>query len=155
MLLVAPLRKRLTFVTRSRDLGDVHDICHAKRRQLANLPCPFILMGKPTAAELLLFSVGRLIKNRNSLRDASLHEICRFERPGGAGIKGQDDDIGRGDRFAVNDEGPACGSQDRLPNRTNGDGRQCGQRERQTYRGPRRPAEDPPPLHKLGCAVPA
>ena len=49
MLLVAPLRKRLTFVSGSIDLGDVRDIRHAERRQFANLPRPCILVGKPVA----------------------------------------------------------------------------------------------------------
>src|SRR6476620_3833088 len=67
MLLVAPSRKRLTFISSSLHLGDVHDIRHAKRRQLANLPGHFALMGKPTADELSVRHARRLIKNRNSL----------------------------------------------------------------------------------------
>jgi hypothetical protein len=155
MLLIGPWRKRLTFISSSVDFGDVHDIRYAERLQLAKLPCPCILVWKPSASKLLLFSVRRLIKNRNALRDAALHEICRSERPGGARVEGQDDDVGRGDRFLVNDEGPACGSQDRLASRTNGDDRNCDQRQRRNYGGPSRPPKEPSSLHKLGCAVPA
>jgi hypothetical protein len=46
MMLVAPKRKHLTLSFRSIESRDLHDI-HAKRRQLANLPCPFILIGEP------------------------------------------------------------------------------------------------------------
>ncbi len=67
MLLIAPLRKYLTFTFGSIDSGDLHDIRHTKRRQLANLPCPCILIGKPSADELIVFSARRVIKNRNSL----------------------------------------------------------------------------------------
>src|ERR1700733_815030 len=87
MLIVAPLREHLTLISRSVDFGDVHDIRYAERRQFANLPCPSILVGKPSADELVAFSARRLIKNRDSLRDAALHEIRRFERPSAPGIK--------------------------------------------------------------------
>jgi hypothetical protein len=52
-LLVGPLRKHLTFISGSIDSGDLHDIRHAKRPQLANLRCSFILIaslnGTPSA----------------------------------------------------------------------------------------------------------
>jgi hypothetical protein len=55
LMLVAPLRKRLTFTFGpSLDCGDSHDICHAKRRQLANLPCPLILVTEPPPDELMV-----------------------------------------------------------------------------------------------------
>src|SRR5208282_1129383 len=87
MLLVAPSRKHPTFTFGSIDSGDSHDIRHAKRPQLANLPCPRILIGEPPADELIVFSARRVHKNRNSLRDATLHEVRRFERPSATGIK--------------------------------------------------------------------
>ena len=67
MLLVGPLRKYPTFISGSIHSGDLHDIRHAKRAQLANLPCPFILIGKPSADELRGYSARRVLKNRNSL----------------------------------------------------------------------------------------
>ena len=67
MLLVAPWRKHLTFTFGSIDSGDLHDIRHAQRPQLANLPCPCILIREPPADELMVFSTRRVDKNRNSL----------------------------------------------------------------------------------------
>jgi hypothetical protein len=81
MLLVAPLPKYLTFIFGSADSGDSHDIRHAKHRQLANLACACILIRKPSADDLMVLSTRRVIKNRNSLRDAALHKVRRFERP--------------------------------------------------------------------------
>ena len=72
------------------------------------------------------FSTRRIGKNRNSRRDAALHEIRRFERPRAAGIKRYDDDVGGRDRF-VNNERPSCGSQNRLPNGGNGNDGSRGQ----------------------------
>ena len=56
LMLVAPWRKRLTFTfgRPSLDCRDSHDICHAKRPQLANLPCPLILVREPPADELMV-----------------------------------------------------------------------------------------------------
>jgi hypothetical protein len=67
LMLVAPSRKYLTFTFGSIDPGDLHDIRHAKRPQLANLPCPRILVREPPADELMIFSTRRVDKNRNSL----------------------------------------------------------------------------------------
>jgi hypothetical protein len=85
-MLVAPWRKHLglTFAS-SVGSGDLHDIRHAKPSQLANLPCTRILVREPPADELVVFSTRRVGKNRNSRRDAALHEIRRFERPRAAG----------------------------------------------------------------------
>ena len=66
-MLVAPWRKHLTFTFGSIDPGDLHDIRHAKRPQLANLPCTLILVRKPPADELMVFSTRSVHKNRNSL----------------------------------------------------------------------------------------
>jgi hypothetical protein len=68
-------------------------------------------------------------KNRNPLRGAALHEVCRFERPRAAGIKRHDDDIGARKRL-VDDERPPCGSQNRLPNGENGNDGSRGQSDR-------------------------
>ena len=87
LMLVAPWWKHLTFTFRSIDSGDLHDIRHAKRPQLANLPCPRILVREPPANELKVLSTRRVHENRNSLRDAALHEVRCFERPGGTGIE--------------------------------------------------------------------
>jgi hypothetical protein len=114
-MLVAPWRKHLTFTFGSNvGSGDLHDIRHAKRPQLANLPCAPILVREPPADELVVFCARRVAKNRNSLCDATLHEVRRFERPGATGLRRYDDDVGRRDRF-VDDERPSCGSQSRLP----------------------------------------
>src|SRR5215831_13415710 len=86
MLLVGPLRTYLTFIFSSINSGDLHDIRHAKRAQSENLPCPFILIGKPSADEFRGCSARRVLKNRDSLRDASLHEVRRFERPSATGV---------------------------------------------------------------------
>src|ERR1700722_970453 len=137
MLPVAPWRKHLTFISSAVDFRDVHDIRYAERLQLAKLPRPCILVRKPSAGKLLLFSVRRLIKNRNSLRDAALHEICRFERPGGA-------------RFFINDERPSRGAQNRFANGPNSEDRKYDQRQRRNDRGPSRPPKESSSLHKLG-----
>jgi len=118
-MFVAPWRKRLTFTFGSNvDSGDLHDIRHAKRPQLANLRCARILVREPPADELVVFSTRRVHKNRNSLCDAALHEVRRFERPGTTGIKRYDDNVDGRDRFA-DDERPSCGSQNRFPEGAN------------------------------------
>ena len=61
----------------------------------------------------MVFSTRRVGKNRNSRRDAALHEIRRFERLRTAATRYYDDDVGACDWF-VDDERPSCGSQDRL-----------------------------------------
>jgi hypothetical protein len=122
-MLVAPWRKRLAFSFGS-DVcsGDLHHICDAKPSQLTNLPCSRIFVRESPADELVVFSTRRVGKDRNSRRDAALHEIRGFERPRTAGIKRYDDDVGGRDRF-VDDKRPSCGSQNRLPNgRNNNDG---------------------------------
>jgi len=80
-VLVAPWRKNLAFTFRSRvGSGNLHDIRYAKRPQLANLPRACILVGESARmnSSPLHWRVG---KNRNSRRDAALHEVRRFERP--------------------------------------------------------------------------
>ncbi len=67
MLLVAPLRKRQTFVSGSIHLGDLRHVRHTQRLELPNLPGPRIFIRNPSADELLLFSSRRVIKNRNTL----------------------------------------------------------------------------------------
>jgi hypothetical protein len=64
------------------------------------------------------WSTRRVHKNGNSLCNAALHEVRRFERPGAIGIRRYDDDVGGRDRF-VDDERPSCGSQNRLPKGAN------------------------------------
>ena len=86
MMLVGPLRKRLTFTFGSIDSGDSCDVRHAKHLQLANLPGRRILIRKPSANELKVFPAWRVLKDRNSLRDAAMHEVGRFERASAAGI---------------------------------------------------------------------
>ncbi len=81
-MLVAPSRKNLAFTFGPNvDSGDLHDIRHAKPPQLANLPCARILVREPPADELVVLSTRRVAKNRNSRRDAALHEVRRLERP--------------------------------------------------------------------------
>ena len=123
-MLVAPWRKHLTCTLGSSvGSGDLHDIRHAKPPQLANLLCARVLVREPPADELVILSTRRIAKNRNSRRDAALHEVRRFERPRAAGIKRYDNDVGGRNRL-VNDKRPSCGSQNRLPNgRNNNDGR--------------------------------
>jgi hypothetical protein len=116
-MLVAPWRKRLALAFGSSvGSGDLHNIRHAKPPQLANLPCARILVGEPSADELVVFSTRRVGKNRNSCRDAALHEVCRFERSRAAGIKRYEDGVGGRDRL-VGDERPSCGSQEPTPER--------------------------------------
>src|SRR5208282_1920468 len=67
IMLIAPSRKHSTFIFGSIDSGDLHDIRHAKRPQLANLPCPRIIIREPPADELKVFSTRRVHKNSNSL----------------------------------------------------------------------------------------
>src|SRR6516225_8248130 len=93
-MLVAPWRKHLGFTFGSNvGSGDLHDISHAKPSQLANLPCSRIFVREPSADELVVFSTRRVGKDRNSRRDAALHEIRRFERPRAADTRYYDDDV--------------------------------------------------------------
>jgi hypothetical protein len=126
LMLVAPWRKHLTFTFGSSvGSGDLHDICHAKQLQLANLHCTRIHVRKPPTDELEVFYTRRVAKNRNSHRDAALHEVGRFQHPRAIRLRGYDDDICGRDRF-IDDERPACGSQNRLPNGGNSDhGSRC------------------------------
>ena len=127
LMLVAPWRKHLTFTFGSNfGSGDLNDIRHAEPPQLVNLPCARILIREPPPDELVVFSTRRVGKNRNSRRDAALHEVCRFERPRAVGIKRYDDDVGGRDRF-VDDERPSCGSQNLLPNGGNSNDGSRGQ----------------------------
>src|ERR1700730_654463 len=99
-MLVAPWRKRLAFSFGS-DVGsgDLHHIRHAKPSPLTNLPCSRIFVREPPADELVVFSTRRVGKDRNSRRDAALHEIRRFTRPRTAGMKRYNDDVGGRDRL--------------------------------------------------------
>ena len=118
-MLVAPSRKHLGFTFGSNvGSGDLHNIRHAKLPQLANLPCTRILVRKSAADELMVFSARGVGKNRNSCRDAALHEIRRFERLRTAATRYYDDDVGVCDWF-VDDERPSCVSKDRLPSEGN------------------------------------
>jgi len=103
-MLVTTWWEHLTFQLGS---GDLHDIRHAKPTQLANLPCSRILVWEPPADEFLVFVTRRVLKNRNSFRDAAQNEIRRFEHPGTAGIRRDDNDIGRRDRFMTTSAHPA------------------------------------------------
>ena len=79
LLLVAPWRKNLTFTFGSSfGSGNLHDIRYAKPSELADLPCRQILVGEPAADELEIFSARRVRKNRNSRRDAAMHEVRRL-----------------------------------------------------------------------------
>ena len=115
-MLVAPGWKHLAFTFRSSvGSGDLHDVRHTKRLQLANLPCARIVVREPPPDKLVIFSTLRVGKNRNAGRDAALHEVRRFERPRTARIKRYDDDVGGCD-LLVDNKRPSCGSQNRLPN---------------------------------------
>jgi hypothetical protein len=81
MLLVCPLRKHLTFTFGSIDSSDLRDVRHAEHLQLANLSGTRILVRKPSANELKVFSARRILKNRNALCDAAMHKVSGFERP--------------------------------------------------------------------------
>jgi hypothetical protein len=118
--MVAPGRKHLPFPFGS-SFGpwNFHDIRNAKPPKLANLSCAFILVREPPADEFEVFSTGRIGKNRNARCDATFDEVRRFECSRAAGIKRYDNDVSDPYRF-VDDERPSCGSQDRLPNRGNG-----------------------------------
>ena len=131
LMLVAPRRKHLAFAFGSSiGSGDFHNVRHAERPQLANLPCARILVRKAPADELVVFSTRRIGKNCNARRDAALHEVRRFERPRAAGVKRHDDDVDRRDRF-VDNERPSCRSQNRLPNGGNSNDGECGECDQQ------------------------
>jgi hypothetical protein len=119
-MLVAPWWKRLAF-SFGPDVssGNLNDIRDAKRPQLTNLPRGRILVTKPPVDELTVFYARRVDKNRNSRRDATLHEVCRFERARTTEIRRYDDDVRGRERF-VHDERPSCGSQRRFLNGGNG-----------------------------------
>ena len=130
-MLVAPWRKHLSFTFGSSiGSGNFHNIRHAERPQLANLPRARILVRKPPADELVVFSTRRIGKNRNARRDAALHEVRRFESPRAAGVERHDDDIGGRDRLADH-EHLSCGAQNRLPNRGNSNDGECSEDDRQ------------------------
>jgi hypothetical protein len=108
-MLVTPWHKDLSFTFGSIDSGDLYDFRHAERPKLANLSCPFVLVRKAPADELMAFSTQRVHKNRNSPGDAVLHEVRRFERAGATGIERYDYDVGGPDRFGY-DKRPSRGS---------------------------------------------
>ena len=118
-MLVAPRPKHLGFTLGSKaGTWDLHDVRHAERPQLADLPHTRVLVGEPPADEFVVFSTWRIGENRNPRSNAVLHEVRRFERPGAPGMKRYDDDVGARDRI-VDDEGPSRGSEKRIPNRRN------------------------------------
>jgi hypothetical protein len=82
LLLVAPWRQRLNFLFGSIDRGDSHDVRHAERIQVANLPRRITVVREPPAGELIVLFARRIHENGGSLRDAALHEVRRFERTG-------------------------------------------------------------------------
>jgi hypothetical protein len=87
LVLITPLRQRQTFAFRSVDIGDLHYIRHAKRPQFFHLPGRNAEVRHPPTDELTFFFVGRFRKDRNSIRDACLHEIRCFKQPRGARIE--------------------------------------------------------------------
>src|SRR5712692_5026972 len=100
LMLLAPWRKHLAFTLGSNlGSGDFHDIRHAERSQLANLPCARILIRQPAPDKFVIFSARRVGKNRNACRDAALHQVGRLQRPGAAGIERYDDAVGWRDRL--------------------------------------------------------
>jgi hypothetical protein len=130
-MLIRPWWKHLPFTFGSiLGSGDLHDVRHAKRPQLADLPCARILVRDPPADELVVFLTRKVAKNRNARRDAAMHEVCRFKRPCAAGIKRYDDDIRGRDRF-VDNERPSGGSQNCLPNGGNSEHGSRGQCDQQ------------------------
>ena len=86
LVLVTPLRQHQTFAFRSIDLGDLHDIRHAKQPQSLYLPGPITVVRHPPTDELTFFFVRRFRKDRNLLRNAFLHERRCLERPRGTRI---------------------------------------------------------------------
>jgi hypothetical protein len=88
LVLVAPWWKNLSFAFRTGvGSGNSHDVRYAKPSELANLPRASILVGESPADELEVLANRRVDENRNSSRDAALHEIRRFKRPRATGIK--------------------------------------------------------------------
>ena len=111
-MLVTPDRKHLTFALGSSVCrGDPHDVLHAKHPELANLTGGLILVDESTAYELVIFHAWRVGEHRDLRRDAPLYKVGSFERASTAGIKGNDDNVGRRDRITCN-EGPSRGPQD-------------------------------------------
>lgn len=110
LLLVAPWRKNLTLTFGSSfGSGNLHDIGHAEPSELPDLPCRQILVREPAADELEIFSTRRVRKDRNSRRDAAMHEVRRLQRPRAAGIRRYRDDVGSRNRL-VDDKHPSCSS---------------------------------------------
>ncbi len=119
-MLIAPSGEHLTLAFGSGvGPGDPHDVPHAKHFELADLAGGLIVVGESAADELVILSTRRVRKHRDLRRDAALNEVGSLERPGAAGVKGYDDDVGRCDRFS-GDERPTCGPQDRFTNGRNG-----------------------------------
>src|SRR5260370_32897500 len=116
LMLVAPWRTHLAFTFGSSlGSGDLHDIRHTKRRQLANLPCARILVREPAADELTVVLTRRVGKNRNARCNPTSHEVRRFERPRTARVKRYDDNVD-GRNLLVDDKRPPASPQNRLPN---------------------------------------
>ena len=67
IVLVAPSGKGANFIVGSFDWGDLHDVGHTKRSQLADLGRFPIFVGHPAADKLLAFFIWRVHKNRGSL----------------------------------------------------------------------------------------
>src|SRR5271170_3267329 len=76
LMLVAPAWKHLAFTLGSGvGPGYPQDVGHAQPLQLANLPSARIIVGESAPDEFVIFSARRVGENRNSLRDAALHEV--------------------------------------------------------------------------------
>ncbi len=141
LVLVAPWRKHLAFTLGSNvGSGDFHDIRHAEPYQLPNLPCARILVRQPAPDKFVIFPARRVGKNRNARRDAALHEVRHFQRPGAGGIERYDDDVGWRDGL-IDDERPSCGSQNGLPDGRHSNDGSRGRCDHHHDRGPTRRPE--------------
>src|SRR5262249_8283281 len=110
LMLGTPLRKKLGFIFGSNgESRKLHKIAHTKPSQLANLPCGRILIGEPSADELVVLSTWRVAENRDSRRDSAFQEIGRFKCPLTGRIERYDDNVGGRHRL-IHDKDPSGGS---------------------------------------------
>ena len=156
VMLVAPSRKHPAFIFGSIDSGDLHDIRHAKRSQLANLPCTRILIGEPRRMNSKSSPLGGSIKTATRVEMPLRTRSAASSAPAPPDSSDKTMMSAGRDRF-VYDKRPSCGSQNRLPWGANCNDRKRGQREHHQDRGPPRPPEDHTPLavrdpHTLSAA---
>jgi hypothetical protein len=113
-VLVTPHRKHLTFAIGTGGCpGDTDDVSYTKHSKLADLTGSLIFVGESSADELMIYPARRVGEHSDSRRDAASNKIGSLKHPGAARIKGDDDGVGRRERFFDN-ERPSYRPQDRF-----------------------------------------